>query len=114
MIMASSKVPPKNPKAEIVDAVLALAREKDISEDLIIGAIEEACKAAFRRNLKRGGAPMNLAVSLTRQNGVQVFARKVVSEEMAKPSCTGPRTCPQLSGGLANVVITAPNVRISK
>ena len=82
MIMASSKVPPKNPKAEIVDAVLALAREKDISEDLIIGAIEEACKAAFRRNLKRGGAPMNLAVSLTRQNGVQVFARKVVSEEI--------------------------------
>ena len=80
--MASSKVPPKNPKAEIVDAVLALAREKDISEDLIIGAIEEACKAAFRRNLKRGGAPMNLAVSLTRQNGVQVFARKVVSEEI--------------------------------
>lgn len=80
--MASSKVPQKNPKAEILDAVVALAREKDISEDMIIGAIEEACKAAFRKNLKRGGAPMNLAVSLTRQNGIQVFARKIVSEEI--------------------------------
>ncbi len=78
----ASKATPKNPKAEILDAVLALAREKDISEDLIINAIEEACKAAFRKNLKRPGAPMNLAVSLTRQNGVQVFARKVVSEEV--------------------------------
>ncbi len=78
----ASKAAPKNPKAEILDAVLALAREKDISEDLIINAIEEACKAAFRKNLKRPGAPMNLAVSLTRQNGVQVFARKVVTEEV--------------------------------
>ncbi len=78
----ASKATPKNPKAEILDAVLALAREKDISEDLIINAIEEACKAAFRKNLKRPGAPMNLAVSLTRQNGVQVFARKVVTEEV--------------------------------
>lgn len=80
--MAGVKANQKNPKAEILDAVIALAREKDISEDLIVGAIEEACKVAFRKNMKRGGAPMNLAVYLTRQNGVQVFARKVVTEEV--------------------------------
>ncbi len=66
----------------ILDAVVFLAREKDISEDLIISAIEEACKAAYRKNIKRGTAPMNLAVSLTRQYGIQVFARKVITEEV--------------------------------
>ena len=73
---------PASNKAEILDAVVMLAREKDISEDLIIGAIEEACKAAYRKNIKKGTAPLNLAVSLTRQFGIQVFARKVVVEEI--------------------------------
>ena len=45
---------PASNKAEILDAVVMLAREKDISEDLIIGAIEEACKAAYRKNIKKG------------------------------------------------------------
>ena len=31
----------------------------------------------------------------------------------AKPSCTGPRTCPQFSAPLTKVVMTAPKVRIS-
>ena len=69
-------------KSDILDAVMMLAREKDISEDLIISAIEEACKAAYRKSIKKGSAPANLAVSLTRQKGVQVFARKLVCEEV--------------------------------
>lgn len=32
----------------------------------------------------------------------------------AKDSCTGPRTCPQLSAPLTQVVSTAPKVRMSK
>ena len=31
----------------------------------------------------------------------------------AKPSCTGPRTWPQLRAAFTKVVITVPNVRIS-
>ena len=77
---------PASSKAEILDAVVMLAREKDISEDLIIGAIEEACKAAYRKSIKKGTAPLNLAVSLTRQYGIQVFARKYVVEEVEDDS----------------------------
>ena len=77
------KTAPQAPaKSDILDAVVMLAREKDIAEDLIISAIEEACKAAYRKSIKKGSAPANLAVSLTRQKGVQVFARKLVCEEV--------------------------------
>ena len=77
------KAAPQAPaKSDILDAVVMLAREKDIGEDLIISAIEEACKAAYRKSIKKGTAPANLAVSLTRQKGVQVFARKLVCEEV--------------------------------
>ena len=31
----------------------------------------------------------------------------------AKPSCTGPRICPQFRAALTKVVITAPKVRMS-
>ena len=85
--MAGKKMTqPASSKAEILDAVVMLAREKDISEDLIIGAIEEACKAAYRKSIKKGTAPLNLAVSLTRQYGIQVFARKYVVEEVEDDS----------------------------
>ena len=77
----SAEAPAQN-KDNILDAVVFLAREKDISEDLIINAIEEACKAAYRKNIKRGAAPLNLSVSLTRQFGIQVFARKVITDEV--------------------------------
>ncbi len=77
---------PASSKADILDSVVTLAREKDISEDLIIGAIEEACKAAYRKSIKKGTAPLNLAVSLTRQYGIQIFARKIVSEEIEDES----------------------------
>ena len=66
---------PASSKADILDSVVTLAREKDISEDLIIGAIEEACKAAYRKSIKKGTAPLNLAVSLTRQYGIQIFQK---------------------------------------
>ena len=85
--MANKKVAqPTSNKSEILDAVVMLAREKDISEELIVSAIEEACKAAYRKSIKKGTAPMNLAVSLTRQYGIQIFARKIVSEEVEDES----------------------------
>ena len=70
-------------KSEMMDAIEALAKAKDISVDQIVSAVEEGCKAAYRKYVKRGSnAPMNLSVVLSREHDVQIFARKVVSEEV--------------------------------
>lgn len=67
-------------KSEMMDAIEALAKAKDISVDQIVSAVEEGCKAAYRKFVKRGAnAPMNLTVVLSREKDVQIFARKVVS-----------------------------------
>lgn len=72
-----------NKNAEIIDAILALAKEKDIDEDYIITALEEGCKAAYKRNVRRDQViPANLTASVTRQNGIQIFARKIVTDEV--------------------------------
>jgi len=66
-------------KSEMMDAIENLAKAKDISLDQIVSAVEEGCKAAYRRNVK-GVPPVNLSVVLSREHDVQIFARKVVSE----------------------------------
>ena len=40
----------KGKKIDIIDAISALAREKDIDEAILINTIEDALKAAYRRN----------------------------------------------------------------
>ena len=84
----SRRTAPQAPaKSDILDAVVMLAREKDISEDLIISAIEEACKAAYRTSIKKGSAPavssevapfctfskMNAPVSFSTSEPLKVF-----------------------------------------
>ena len=74
-------------KSEMMDAIEALAKAKDISVDQIVSAVEEGCKAAYRRYVKRSAnAPMNLSVIISREHDVQIFARKVVSEEVEDDS----------------------------
>ena len=74
-------------KSEMMDAIEALAKAKDISVDQIVSAVEEGCKAAYRREVKRGAnAPLNLSVVISREHDVQIFARKVVSEEVEDDS----------------------------
>ena len=74
-------------KSEMMDAIEALAKAKDISVEQIVSAVEEGCKAAYRRYTKRGvNAPMNLSVVISRDHDVQIFARKVVSEEVEDES----------------------------
>ncbi len=75
-------------KSEIVEAISALSREKDISEEMLYGAIEEALKTAFKKNVpKNTPVPANLSVHISRTNGqVQVLARKIVVEEAEEPS----------------------------
>ena len=56
-----------NDRPDIVDAISLLSRERDISEEMLLSTVEEACKAAFRKNCKNGGAPMNLSVVIARK-----------------------------------------------
>ena len=71
-------------KSEVVEAIKALAKEKEISEEALFTAIEEAIKAAYKKNLNKAEAvPSNLDVTLDRNTGVtSVYARKLISEEV--------------------------------
>lgn len=75
-------------KSEIIEAIKALAKEKDIPEERLFGAIENAMKAAYRKNLPKGAVePANVVVNVSRQTGVAtVLARMLVAEEVANPS----------------------------
>ena len=69
-------------KNEIYEAIEMLAKEKDISVDSILEAVEEGIKAAFKKYIKRSSTPMNLSVVISKGRDIQVFARKLVSEEV--------------------------------
>jgi len=69
-----------------MEAISLLAREKDMNEEVLIDTIEEALKAAYRRNNRQSGAAIqNLVVRLSRKEGAQVFLRKVVADEVEEP-----------------------------
>ncbi len=69
-------------KNEIYDAIEMLAKAKDISVDTILEAVEEGIKAAYKKYIKRSSMPMNLSVVIAKGQDIQVFARKLVSEEV--------------------------------
>ena len=70
-------------KSEVIDAIRMLAKEKEISEETLFKTIEEALKAAYRKNLpKTETAPNNLDVTVNRQDGsISVYARKLILED---------------------------------
>ena len=73
----------KNENREMIEAVAALAKEKNISKELLFSAIEEALKSAYKNNFsKEYGMPpsnANVRVELNRETGaVRLFARKTV------------------------------------
>lgn len=82
--MRAVKTEKKNGKSEIIDALKQLAKEKDISEELLFSAIEEALKAAYKKNLSKNEvAATNLTVIMDRQTGVaKVYARKLIVPEV--------------------------------
>ena len=82
--MRTTKKNQPSGQAELIMAIKALASEKDISEEMLFTAIEEALKAAFKKNVARDeSAPTNLSVSLDRKTGIaHVFARKTIVEEV--------------------------------
>ncbi len=75
-------------KSEVVEAIRMLAKEKEISEESLFNTIEEALKAAYKKNLPKGEiAPNNLDVTVNRENGaISVYARKLILETVEDPT----------------------------
>lgn len=65
---------------EFIDAIDALEKEKDISKDILIEAIESALVSAYKKNY---GTSQNVRVNIDRDEGdIDVFMRKDVVEEV--------------------------------
>ena len=78
----------KSEKSEVIQAVEALAHEKDISVDMLYTAIEEAIRVAYKRNLPKDVVPPTSVVArMNRVTGaINVYARMLVVEEVTNPS----------------------------
>jgi len=69
--------------SELLDALIVLEREKGISRDVLIEAIEAALISAYRRNFNQA---QNVRIDLNLANGsMRVFARKEVVDEVFDP-----------------------------
>ena len=75
-------------KSEVIEAIKMLAKEKEIDEDRLFQMIEEALKAAYRKNSPRTEAiPTMIDVHINRENGaISVFAKKTIVEEVEMPT----------------------------
>lgn len=69
--------------SELLDALMILEKEKGISRDILIEAIEAALISAYRRNFNQA---QNVRIDLNLGSGtMRVFARKEVVEEVFDP-----------------------------
>ncbi|MFD2212813.1 MULTISPECIES: transcription termination factor NusA [Metabacillus] len=69
--------------SELLDALTILEKEKGISKEVIIEAIEAALISAYKRNFNQA---QNVRVDLNRETGtMKVFARKDVVDEVYDP-----------------------------
>lgn len=69
--------------SELLDALTLLEREKGISRNVLIEAIEAALVSAYRRNFNQA---QNVRIDLNLENGsMRVFARKEVVDEVFDP-----------------------------
>ncbi|MBO0959111.1 transcription termination/antitermination protein NusA [Neobacillus sp. MM2021_6] len=69
--------------SELLDALTILEREKGISRDILIDAIEAALVSAYRRNFNQA---QNVRIDLNLQAGsMRVFARKEVVDQVFDP-----------------------------
>src|SRR3954465_8293343 len=69
--------------SELLDALTILEREKGISRDILIDAIEAALISAYRRNFNQA---QNVRIDINLGVGtMRVFARKEVVDEVFDP-----------------------------
>src|SRR6478672_13543732 len=68
---------------EFIDALNEIEREKGISKELLIDAIEAALISSYKRNFNTA---QNVRVDINRQTGlIKVYARKTVVDEVLDP-----------------------------
>ena len=67
----------------LVEAIKMLSKERNISEDKLFAAVEEAMRTAYKKNLPKGAVePSSLSAQINRTTGeVRVYARMVVTDE---------------------------------
>ena len=71
--------------AELLNALDQLEKEKGISKESIICAIEEALNVSYGKNLE---TPADTRVEYNRENGqIKLYARKTVVEEVTDENC---------------------------
>lgn len=71
--------------AELLSALDQLEKEKGISKEVIISAIEEALNASYSKNAE---STADTRVEYNRENGqIKVYARKTVVEEVTDENC---------------------------
>ncbi len=69
--------------SEFIDALAQIEKEKGISKDILIDAIEVALISGYKRNFH---SAQNVRIDINRENGiVKVLARKTVVEEVVDP-----------------------------
>ena len=76
-----------NNKSEVIEAIRLLAKEKELDENQLFNTIEEALKAAYKKNSpKNESVPNMLSVNIDRQTGaISVYARRLIVEEVEDP-----------------------------
>ena len=76
----------KEAEPTITQAIRMIAKEKEISEDMLFAAVEDGLKGAYRKNLPRGNnGPASLSVTIVNEGGRDVphiYARKLIVEEV--------------------------------
>ena len=77
-------------KSEIIEAIKALAKEKEISEEMLFSTVEDALKKAYQKNLPNGElvpSPNNITATIDRMTGeVHVYTRRLIVEEIETPT----------------------------
>ncbi|MBR3297154.1 MAG: transcription termination/antitermination protein NusA [Firmicutes bacterium] len=69
---------------DFIEAVEALEREKHMSKDMLIDAIESALVSAYKKNY--GTTDQNVRVNIDRETGdIDVFMRRFIVEEVTDP-----------------------------
>src|SRR5690242_8490817 len=84
---AATVTGPTTPNPELINALRELERDRGLSFEVLIEALEAALVSAYKRNfVKEAEAAGNPVVVVDRQDGsYRVFARRTVVEEVADP-----------------------------
>ncbi|WP_069649567.1 transcription termination factor NusA [Caloranaerobacter ferrireducens] len=70
-------------KAEFLEALEQIVKDKGITKDVLYDALEAALKTAYRKNF---GTSQNVEVEIDKENGeVKAYAKKVVVENVENP-----------------------------